>query len=223
MDSKIVIGVDDSGKGALAGPLTVCAVAFKKGDPPVTATYHGVRGEKLLTAGDSKGFTNPLHREVLSKAIKDAALGFVVVERTAEEIDARLMFHVYPETVKLAVSRLLEQLIAKGGSKNPHDYLVMLDGETQIPIEFGCPVRAIADGDKLVWQIGAASILAKVVCDDRMDALHAEFPSWGFDKHRGYPTAAHKAMLCEHGPTKVHRRTFRPVAEAQGPLPGFEI
>jgi len=222
MEPKVIIGVDDSGRGSLAGPLTICAVAFRREDTAVTATYRTLRGEKTVTAGDSKGFSNPQHREVLDQAIKSIALGYVVMERSAAEIDARLMFHVYPETVRLAVSRLIEQLIARGGSRNPQDYLVMLDGETQIPIEFGCPTRAIIDGDKRVWQIGAASILAKVACDARMMELDSQFPQYNFAANKGYPVPAHKKLLKEHGPSPAHRHTFRPVAECQGPRPGFE-
>ena len=197
-------------------------MVFRREDSPITATYRGLRGDKIVTVGDSKSFSNHQHREVLDLAIKGAALGFTVMERTAAEIDARLMFHVYPETIRLTVSRLIEQLIARGGSRNPQDYLVMLDGETQVPLDFGCSVRAVVDGDKLVWQIGAASILAKVACDARMDELDTQYPEYKFASNRGYPVPAHKKLLKEHGPSPVHRKSFKPVAEVRGLPPGFE-
>ena len=219
---SIIIGVDESGRGSLAGPLVVCAVAFLREEQPVTAAYHSLRGDKVVTAGDSKSFSNPVHREVLDQAIRSVALGYTVIERSASEIDARLMFHVFPESLHLAISRLLEQLLAKGFSKNPQDYLVMVDGDVPLPQGLGCPMRAVIDGDKLVWQIGAASIVAKVACDAKMVALHEQYPKYDFAKNKGYPVHAHKKVLKALGPSPVHRKTFRPVAEALGLPPGFE-
>ncbi len=222
IEPQVIIGVDESGRGALAGPLVVVAAAFRRGASPVTAEYRGLRGDKRLTAGDSKSFSNPIHREVLDQAIRASALALAVVERSAQEIDERLMSAVHPEATRLAIARVLEQLTTKGNGTSPADFLVMLDGEGQIPEGIPCPVRTVVDGDKHVWQIGAASIVAKVHCDARMLALHTRHPDWGFDQHKGYPTAAHRRLLAEHGPSPVHRITFRPVAEARGLPPGFE-
>jgi len=223
MDPQIVIGVDEAGRGALAGPLVVVAAAFRFGDPPVQARYQSLRGEVRLTAADSKSFSNPVQRGVLDVAIRDAALAVAIVERSAKEIDARLMGSVFAASTKLAVSRVLEELVAKGLGQVPSDYQVLLDGDVEIPDGIPCPARAIVNGDRLVWQIGAASIVAKVHCDARMLALHAQYPEWSFDKHKGYPTAAHKELLQKYGPSPVHRKTFRPVAEARGLPPGFEV
>ncbi len=74
-----------------------------------------------------------------------------------------------------------------------------------------------------MWQIGAASVVAKVYRDKRMAELHERYPEWGFDKHKGYPTPKHKALLGDLEATPIHRRTFKPVAEAQGMPPGFEV
>lgn len=220
---NIIIGVDESGRGALAGPLTVCAAAFRREDSPITASYQDKRGVfKTLIVKDSKKIANPEHRDTLAAAIKGAALGVAVVERSAAEIDQRLMFKVFPETLRLAVVRLLEQLVAKGHPREPEHYLVVFDGEVPMPRDLRCPMRAIVDGDARVWQIGAASIVAKAARDEVMAKLHAKHPNYGFDKHKGYPTKDHKALLKQLGASDVHRKTFRPVAEAQGLPPGFE-
>ena len=222
-DPQIVIGVDEAGRGALAGPLVVAAAAFRFGQPAVQARYRGLRGEKRLTAADSKSFHNLVERGVLDVAIRDAAVAVAIVERSAKEIDARLMGSIFPESTKLAVSRVLEELVAKGMGEAPADYFVLLDGDVEIPDGIPCAVQAIVDGDRQVWQIGAASIVAKVHCDAHMVALHAQYPDWCFDQHKGYPTDVHKALLKKHGPSPVHRKTFRPVAEARGLPPGFEV
>lgn len=221
--SKYIIGVDEAGRGALAGPLVVAAAAFLREAPVVTATWRGVRSDKTLTVNDSKTFANPDHRSVLAQAVREQSALVCVLERTAKEIDARLMFTVFPETIKLVISRTVERLRAQDPSADEAgDYLVMLDGEFDVPANMPCPVQAIVRGDKQIWQIGAASVLAKVFRDERMLALHERYPDYGFDQHKGYPVPAHKKLLKQHGPSAVHRRTFKPVAEVNGLPEGFE-
>lgn len=223
MANEVIIGVDESGRGALAGPLVVAATAFlREREQPVTAIYHTLRGDKVVVAGDSKKFKNAGHREVLDKAIREAALATVVVERSSKEIDARLMYVVFPETIRLAISRCLEQVVHTTKFCNPDAFLVMVDGEIQVPNDLPCQIRTVVDGDKRVWQIGAASIVAKVARDARMMELHARYPKYGFDQNKGYPVPEHKKLLKKYGPSEVHRGTFKPVV-ASRPLPdGFE-
>jgi ribonuclease HII len=189
----------------------------------VSATYRGLRGDHIVVAGDSKSFSNPVHREVLDVAIREVALGVAVVERSAKEIDDRLMHVVFTEALRLAIARVMEQLVAAGHGDVVNDYVVKIDGEIPRPAGIPCAVHSIPDGDKKVWQIGAASIVAKVLRDQRMDELHKLYPEWGFDKHRGYPTPGHKKLLKTLETTTAHRRTFRPVAEARGLPVGFEV
>lgn len=222
-ETRIVIGVDEAGMGALAGPLVVCAIAFQYEDPAVTATYHGVRGDVVVTAGDSKSFRNPTQREVLDVAIRGSAHAIALIERSNKEIDARLISNVFPEALKLAIARCIEQIVLRGQFTDPRHYLVVVDGEIAVPDGLPCPARAIPDGDKKVWQIGAASIVAKVARDRHMMSLSQKHPEYDFEKNKGYPTPDHKKRLKQHGVSTVHRKTFRPVAEAEGPKPGFEV
>jgi ribonuclease HII len=221
---KVIIGVDEAGRGALAGPLVVAATAFPVGTPRVTATWRGVRGESIIKVGDSKTLT-PERRGLLDRAIREATQAVAVIESDVAEIDSRLISVVFPEATRLVVARTVERAISLGMGRIPSDFLILLDGVLRLPANmFPCPVKEIPGGDKLSWQIGAASIVAKVRQDAVMDALHKDYSRWGFDKHRGYPTAAHKALLREMKPIRgVHRHTFKPVAEARGVHPAFEF
>lgn len=219
--SKYVVGVDECGCGALAGPLVVCAAAFRASDTKVTISWAGVGGARTLAVGDSKGVRNPDQRAALSKAVRQAAIGVVIIERTAADIDERLFGTVFPEALQLAAARCIEWLKVVDPTLEPSDVLVLVDGDVTRP-SVPCEVRCIPGGDKLDWRIGAASIVAKAQHDVRIDALHAEYPRWGFDSSRGYPTREHKALLAERGPTPAHRKSFRPVRESMPKALGIE-
>jgi len=218
---RYVIGVDESGCGALVGPLVVCAVAFPEGTPRVTATWKSIGGEKVLRAGDSKGVRNPAHREALADAIRAACSVVITIERTSAEIDQRLLGGVFPEAIQLAALRCLERLKTADPSVVADDVQVLVDGDVPRP-QLPCHVRCVPDGDKADWRIGSASIVAKVTYDQRIDALHAEYPRWGFDRSRGYPTREHKALLAERGPLPIHRKTFAPVRAVMPRAIGIE-
>lgn len=222
-DPQIVIGVGEAGRAALAGPLVVAAAAFRFSQVAVHARYWSLRGEKRLTAADPTSFSNLVECGVLDVAIRHAAVALAIVERSAKEIDARPMDAVVLETTQLAVSRVLEQLVAQGMGEAPADYLVLMDGDVEIPAGIPCAVQTTAVGDRQVWQIGAASIVAKVHCDAHMVALHAQYPAWGFDDHKGYPSAVHQELLDQHGPSPVHRKTFCPVAARHGAPTAYEV
>lgn len=218
---KYVVGIDECGRGALVGSLVVAAVAFPENTPRVTATWHSVTGDKTLAAGDSKGIKDPARRAILETAIKTVSPAYSVVERTASEIDQRLMGSVFPEAILVAAARCLERLRLIDPALQAHDVVVLVDGDVPRP-NLPCRVECIPDGDKLDWHIGAASIVAKAAHDRRIDELHAEYPRWGFDKSRGYPTPEHKALLAERGPIPPHRRTFAPVRNALPRTIGIE-
>lgn len=222
-DAKVVVGVDESGRGSLAGPLVLCATAFLREDSPPTAVYRTASSsDKVLVVKDSKLIKNPLHREMLDTVIRSTAHAYAVIERSNKEIDARLMYHVYPEALKLVIARCIEKVVERGQYTDPRDFLVLIDGEVEVPKGLPCQVLPIPDGDKLMWQIGAASIIAKVACDARMIELDKQFPKYNFAKHKGYGVPEHKQLLTKHGPCSAHRHTFAPVQKAKGLTPGFE-
>lgn len=223
-EPRYVIGVDEVGCGAIAGPLVVAAVAFRTDAPRVTAEWRSVRGVKSLAADDSKKIKTPEKRAVLDVAIKSAAIAHAVIERTPSEIDARLLREVFPEALRLAIQRCSEHLVMSLGGLGlqKNDLLVLIDGSLERP-NVPCPVRMMPGGDALDWRIGAASIVAKACHDRHMARLAAEHPGWSFDKHRGYPTPKHLDQLHRDGALdQVHRKTFAPVRAARGPIPGME-
>lgn len=218
---KYVIGVDESGCGAIAGSLVVAAVAFRHDDERVAISWKTKRGAIRIEAGDSKTIRHADRRAALAEAVETACLTSCVEERTAAEIDARLFGNVFPEAVQHATSRCLDALKALDPGMRPHECLVLVDGDIERP-EAPCPVQCIPGGDALHWQIGAASILAKARHDVRVAELEAAFPDWGFVHHRGYPTKAHKAILAEKGPIAPHRRTYNSVSSVVGLPIGIE-
>lgn len=221
MGHRYVIGIDEVGCGALVGPLVVCAVAFKADAERVSVMWKSLTGEKELVAGDSKGIKAPEHREALSAAIRNAGLSVAVIERSSSEIDRRLLSVVLPEAIALAAARCIERLKALDPSMGRDDVLVLIDGALAPPA-LSCEVRQIPGGDKSDWRVGAASIVAKAAHDKKIDALNEEYPRWGFDRSRGYPTKEHKALLAERGPTVAHRKSFRPVRDVMPCSLGIE-
>lgn len=221
MSHRYVVGVDECGTGALCGPVIVVAVAFSVDAERTSTMWKGIYADKTLLAGDSKGIKNEGHRAALSLAVQASCAAVVVIEKSSIEIDARLLSTVLPEAVQLAAARCLERLHAQDASLLPEDFLVLVDGDVEKP-SLPCDVKCIPGGDHSDWRIGAASIVAKATHDQRMDALHKEYPNWGFDKSRGYPTKEHKALLANRGPTVAHRKSYKPVRDAMPRSKGIE-
>ena len=221
-EPRFIIGVDEVGCGAIAGSLVVAAVAFTADAPRVTAEWRGVRGIKILAADDSKRIKLPEQRQVLNQAIRAAAVSFAVIERTAVEIDARLIRTVFPEAIQLAIRRCGERLAAATSGLRSDEVLVLVDGDLPTP-DVPCPTRMVPGGDGTDWRIGAASIVAKAHHDERVRQLADDHPEWEFDKHRGYPTKRHLERLDRDGILdSVHRKSFAPVRAARGEIPGME-
>lgn len=186
-DARLVAGVDEAGRGPLAGPVVAAAVMLDE-----TRPIHGLADSKKLSAA---------RRDSLYDEIRANALCCSVAMASVEEIDR---LNILQATL-LAMRRAVEGLRLK-------PQLVLVDGN-RLPV---LPVRAeaIVQGDARVPAISAASILAKVTRDRWLDELHVEFPCYGFDQHKGYGTAQHLAALKHHGPCVAHRRSFAPVADA---------
>lgn len=182
-----VCGVDETGRGPLAGPVYAAAVVLHSRRP-----IEGLADSKQLTA---------LQRETLAIEIRSRALAWAVASASVEEIDS---FNILRASL-LAMRRAVLQLGLVPGR-------VLVDG-IHCP-EVPCPVKAIVRGDAKVKSISAASILAKVERDAEMLRLHQRYPHYGFDQHKGYPTEEHFAALKAHGPCEIHRRSFAPVRVA---------
>jgi ribonuclease HII len=180
----LVAGVDEAGRGPLAGPVVAAAVILDDLRP-----IKGLADSKKLTA---------LRREKLFDEIRAHALCCSIAEATVQEIDE---LNILQATL-LAMRRAVEGLRLK-----PHKVLV--DGN-RLPV-LKVPCEAIVKGDAKIKAISAASILAKVHRDRLCLQLHAAHPAYGFDVHKGYPTPTHLAALLAHGACEAHRRSFSPV------------
>jgi ribonuclease HII len=183
---EVICGVDEAGRGPLAGPVFAAAVILDPAKP-----IAGLRDSKKLS---------PTRRDELALIIQRDALAWSIAQCSAAEIDALNIL----QATMLAMRRAIEGL-----SVTPT--LALIDGNR-------CPVtkirtEAIVKGDDKVIEISAASILAKTARDTLLLEMHARYPQYGFDQHKGYPTALHLARLREHGVTPEHRRSYAPVRE----------
>ncbi|HEX7048401.1 MAG TPA: ribonuclease HII [Gammaproteobacteria bacterium] len=179
-----IAGVDEVGRGPLAGPVVAAAVILDPSRP-----VEGLRDSKQLS---------PARREELSVILKECVHAWAIGFCTPAEIDE----HNILQASMLAMRRAIEAL-----QITPQ--FVQVDGN-RCP-EIRIPSEAIIGGDDCVPCISAASIIAKVYRDAEMVRLHEQFPMYGFDRNKGYPTSEHLAALDEHGATIVHRRSFAPV------------
>lgn len=185
----LACGVDEAGRGPLAGPVVAAAVILDPRRPIV-----GLNDSKKLSAK---------RREALAIEIRSKALTWAIAEASVEEID---ILNILQASL-LAMRRAVDAL----GVRPSH---ALIDGN-RCPALL-CPAQAIIGGDGKVASIAAASILAKTFRDAGMQELHAAYPQYGFDRHMGYPTAFHLAALREHGVSVVHRRSYAPVAQLLG-------
>ena len=188
MDAKklLIAGVDEAGRGPLAGPVVAAAVIL---EPKVTIA--GIKDSKKLSASK---------REQLFTLICKEALAFAIAEASVQEIDEINILQATFLAMRRAVTSLKIQPIE-----------VLIDGN-QCP-KLPYPTRAIVQGDNLIEAISAASILAKVTRDQTLLTLHAKYPEYGFAKHKGYPTKEHLEALRKYGPCPEHRLSYRPVQE----------
>jgi ribonuclease HII len=179
-----IAGVDEAGRGPLAGPVVAAAVVLDPRRP-----VEGLRDSKQLTAA---------RRRELADLIRANALAFAVAEASVAEIDRLNIL----QASLLAMRRAIEAL-------DPAADLVLIDGN-RLPL-LPMAARAVVGGDAIEPAISAASILAKTHRDALMTNLHEHYPQYGFEHHFGYPTPQHLARLNELGPCAVHRRSFAPV------------
>ena len=178
---QVICGVDEAGRGPLAGPVCAAAVILP-------------RGLEIPGLTDSKKLTDKKRRE-LFPVIKEQAVAYGIGFASEQEIDEINIL----QATYLAMERALKQLEGKAD-------LALIDGNRAK--DFGMKVKTVVKGDSLSANIAAASVLAKVTRDDLLVQLAEQYPQYGFEIHKGYGTKAHYAALTEHGPCAAHRSTF---------------
>jgi ribonuclease HII len=183
--AKVIAGVDEVGRGALFGPVVAAAVILPEG-----CRIPGLRDSKQLMAEE---------RERLARIVERKALAIAVEEVDAETIDRINIYQATRVAMTAAVCRL--------GLQPDH---LLIDA---MRLDIACCQTSIIYGDSLSISIAAASVVAKVYRDGRMCQLDREYPQYGLASHKGYSTPEHKQALAAHGPSPLHRRSFRPVAE----------
>lgn len=183
---QAVAGIDEAGRGPLAGPVVSAAVIL-----PYPSSTEGIDDSKKLT---------PKRREILYEAISENAVTIGVGIVSPSEIDR----------LNILKASLLSMALAVADLEAEPDYL-LIDGNHEI--SSALPQESIIKGDSRSCSIAAASIVAKVTRDRLMLKYHDVYPQFGFDTHKGYPTRAHLKALQEHGPCPIHRRSFRGVRE----------
>jgi len=183
MEIEVVCGVDEAGRGALAGPVVAAAVILGN------AEIDGIRDSKKLS---------PERRERLAALIAEECVDFAYGVASVEEIEKANILNATMAAMQRAIAKIV--IVPDK---------VLVDGNREPDLPYPC--EAIIDGDDLVAEISAASILAKVERDRIMGELAQEHPAYGFEVHKGYGTEAHMGALSEHGPSPHHRRKFAPV------------
>lgn len=178
-------GVDEAGRGPLAGPVFAAAVILDPAKP-------------ITELADSKKLSAK-RRDGLAERIKQDALAWCIASASTEEID---QLNILQATM-LAMQRACQQLPLRPD-------FILIDGN-RVPQDLSAPARAVIKGDDQVPAISAASILAKTARDAACLIMHEQYPQYAFDQHKGYGTKQHMALLEEHGPCPEHRRSFAPV------------
>ncbi|REG86877.1 ribonuclease HII [Marinomonas pollencensis] len=181
----LVAGADEAGRGPLAGEVVAAAVILDPKNP-------------VAGLADSKKLTEK-KREALFVEIQHKALAYAVASASIEEIDQLNILHAS----MLAMSRAIQQLPVVAEH-------ALIDGN-RVPKDLTCSAEAVVKGDARHAAISAASILAKVTRDREIVKMAQQYPQYGFEKHKGYPTAQHLAAIKQYGITPIHRRTFGPV------------
>lgn len=203
-----IIGLDEAGRGAWAGPVAAGAVWLPYPFDPLEEALAGVRDSKQMT---------PSNRTRLAERIKEAAFAWGVGHASNAEVDT----HGIMAATRLAMERALLAVLAMQPSQTPE--VLLLDSVKWDDAPVDCEQKNLVRGDQKSLSIAAASVLAKVWRDEHMRALDADYPGYAFGRHKGYGTANHRQALDDLGVSPVHRRCYRPVKarlEVQTPTEG---
>ena len=200
---KVVIGIDEAGRGSLGGPVVACAVMFKSKNKIKKEIAPKIKNPKFLK--DSKKLS-PKRREEIFEILRRSPEVEWGIGRVSERVIDKI--NIFQAT-KLAMKRAVINLKSKiKNQKSKIDFL-LIDGNFGIDLDI--PQKSIIKGDEKIFLIKLASIIAKVTRDRAMLRYHKKYPQYRFDKHKGYGTKLHFQMLKKYGPCKIHRKTFRPI------------
>ncbi|MBI2064070.1 MAG: ribonuclease HII [Candidatus Yanofskybacteria bacterium] len=202
----------------LAGPVYVCAVLF-------TPKFFQKTHKKLHWLRDSKQLLPHQREKFYNELIKERGIRYQLASCSPKIIDKINIYQAARLAMRRAIGKLVvssKYQVVSNGKKTQkislttnyliRNTIVLVDGKTQIA-GLNLPQMAIVKGDRKVFSIACASIIAKVTRDRVMSRLAKRYPKYGLEKHKGYPTKLHKAMLTQHGICEIHRRSFKPVAE----------
>ncbi|OWZ14810.1 Ribonuclease HII [Phytophthora megakarya] len=193
-----VIGVDEAGRGPLAGPVVAAACHV-----PLDVTIEGV--------DDSKKISEPQREELFELLTNHPKITYAVHVNSAQRIDEINILQASLESMTKSVNEVAEKL-------QQDKTFVLVDGN-KLPPTLELPAEAVVKGDSKVYSIAAASIIAKVTRDRLMREYDEKFPQYGLAQHKGYPTRAHVAAIAKHGPCEIHRMTFAPLKPKEAPKP----
>jgi ribonuclease HII len=225
-----VIGIDEAGRGPLAGPVVACAATVRNFKFEIlnfkSNSNDQISNDKMIDLiRDSKTLSAKQRESLFDLIQENFYVGVGICDH--ETIDRMNILEASFLSMKKAVSDLMKNLkrsdlpacqrLVLSGRSQPKQskevgprMIILLDGNKPIP-NFSAEQKAVVNGDKFIKSISAASIIAKVTRDRMMLAMHEKYPEYGFDKHKGYGTRLHMEMLSTHGPCEIHRKSFRPV------------
>ena len=190
---EFVIGLDEAGRGALAGPVVAGAVAVKTSNCNFQNFFKKIKDSKKLT---------PQKRKEIYEILKNSPQIFLATSKVSAKVIDKINIL---QSTKLAMKRAVEKIISKIKNKK---IILILDGNFKIKANF-CQI-SLVKADEKIFVTKAASILAKVKRDELMEKYHRKYPQYGFDRHKGYPTKFHKIQIQKHGLSVLHRLTFSP-------------
>lgn len=193
---QLVAGIDEAGRGALAGPVVAGAVILPPDLPDLDLRLSGLRDSKKMTASQRDKFFDLIH---------EVAVAVSVGQCSAEDIDR---IGIVPAT-RTAMQQAVADL-------HPAPDALLIDGVILSDL-ISLPQHALYFGDSIVLSIAAGAVIAKVTRDRLMAEADTSYPLYGFAQHKGYGTAAHRRALTQHGPCRIHRRSYAPVAQTGGP------
>ena len=197
---KVIIGIDEAGRGPLAGPVIACAITAQK--------FSIFNFQFSNTLKDSKKLS-PKKREEIFEILKNNPQVEWGIGRVSERVIDKINIL---QATKLAMKRAIKNLKPKTQNPNSKVDFLLIDGNFGIDLDI--PQRSIVKGDEKIFLIKLASIVAKVTRDRAMLRYHKKYPEYRFGKHKGYGTKLHLKMLKKYGPCKIHRKSFGPVASS---------